>query len=46
MILELKVAPMTVLQMLAIPVLMCIAGVLMFRNTFQPAPAAKPAPGK
>jgi AAHS family 4-hydroxybenzoate transporter-like MFS transporter len=42
MILELKVAPMTVLQMLVIPVLMCIAGVLMFRNTFQPAAAAKP----
>jgi MFS transporter, AAHS family, 4-hydroxybenzoate transporter len=41
MILEMKVAPMTVLQMLVIPVLMCIFGVLMFRNTFQPAPAAK-----
>jgi AAHS family 4-hydroxybenzoate transporter-like MFS transporter len=45
-ILEMKVAPMTVLQMLVIPVLMCIAGVLMFRNTFQPARAAKPASGK
>jgi AAHS family 4-hydroxybenzoate transporter-like MFS transporter len=40
-ILEMKMAPMTVLQMLVIPVLMCIFGVLMFRNTFQPAPAAK-----
>jgi AAHS family 4-hydroxybenzoate transporter-like MFS transporter len=37
LILEMNIAPMTVLQMLVIPVLMCIAGVLMFRNTFHPA---------
>jgi AAHS family 4-hydroxybenzoate transporter-like MFS transporter len=35
-----KVAPFAVLGLLVIPVLMCIAGVLMFRNTFQPAPVA------
>jgi MFS transporter, AAHS family, 4-hydroxybenzoate transporter len=36
-ILEMKMEPMTVLQLLVIPVMMCIVGVLMFRNTFQPA---------
>jgi len=39
-ILEMNVAPMTLLKMLVIPVLMCIVGVLMFKNTFQPAPAS------
>ena len=39
-ILEMNVAPMVVLQMLVVPVLMCIIGVLMFRNTFHPAPVA------
>jgi len=38
-ILEMNIAPMTLLKMLVIPVGMCIVGVLMFRNTFQPAPA-------
>lgn len=33
-ILEMKVEPFAVLGLLVIPVLMCIAGVLMFRNTF------------
>lgn len=42
-ILELQLAPMTVLQLLVIPVLMCIVGVLMFRNTFQAAPGPAPA---
>jgi AAHS family 4-hydroxybenzoate transporter-like MFS transporter len=34
-----RVAPFAVLEMLVIPVVMCIAGVLRFRNVFQPAPA-------
>ncbi len=36
-ILEMNLAPMTLLKMLVIPVALCIVGVLMFRNTFQPA---------
>jgi len=41
-ILEMKVEPFAVLGLLVIPVVMCIGGVLMFRNVFQtgPAPAA------
>ena len=35
LILEMQVAPFAVLGMLVVPVLMCVAGVLMFRNTFQ-----------
>jgi AAHS family 4-hydroxybenzoate transporter-like MFS transporter len=38
-ILEMNMAPMTLLKMLVIPVGLCIVGVLMFQNTFQPAPA-------
>ena len=45
-ILEMNIAPMTLLKMLVIPVGMCIVGVLMFRNTFQPAPAKAAAAGK
>jgi len=33
------VAPSALLGMLIVPVVLCIAGVLMFRNTFNPAPA-------
>jgi AAHS family 4-hydroxybenzoate transporter-like MFS transporter len=40
LILERQVAPFAVLGMLVVPVLMCVAGVYMFKNTFQPAPAA------
>ena len=35
LILERQVEPFVVLGMLIVPVLMCVAGVLMFRNTFQ-----------
>jgi MFS transporter, AAHS family, 4-hydroxybenzoate transporter len=38
LILERQVAPFAVLGMLVVPVLLCIGGVFMFRNTFQPAP--------
>jgi AAHS family 4-hydroxybenzoate transporter-like MFS transporter len=42
LILERQVAPFAVLGMLVIPVVMCMAGVFMFKNVFQqPAPAAK-----
>jgi len=41
-ILKMHVAPFAVLGMLVIPVVMCMAGVFMFKNVFQqPAPAAK-----
>ena len=39
LILEMQVAPFAMLRMLIVPVVMCIVGVLMFRNVFQPAPA-------
>jgi MFS transporter, AAHS family, 4-hydroxybenzoate transporter len=35
------VAPMTLLKMLVIPVVLCMVGVYMFKNTFKPAPAEK-----
>lgn len=38
-----KLGPVGVLGSLVIPVLLCIAGVLMFKNTFHAAPAAKAA---
>jgi AAHS family 4-hydroxybenzoate transporter-like MFS transporter len=38
-ILQMRIATFAVLGMLVIPVLMCVAGVLMFRNIFHPAPA-------
>ena len=37
LILKMHVAPFAVLGLLVIPVLMCISGVLMFRNVFHPA---------
>jgi len=49
LILEMRVAPFAVLGMLVIPVVMCIVGVLMFRNTFSPvqsAPATEMAVSK
>jgi len=39
-ILRMQVAPFAVLGMLVVPVALCVAGVLMFRNTFQTAPVA------
>jgi AAHS family 4-hydroxybenzoate transporter-like MFS transporter len=41
-ILQMQVEPFAVLGMLVAPVALCAAGVLMFRNTFQTAPAAAP----
>jgi AAHS family 4-hydroxybenzoate transporter-like MFS transporter len=43
-ILQMQVEPFAVLGMLVAPVVLCMAGVLMFRNTFQTAPAAAPRP--
>lgn len=40
LILKMQVAPFAVLGLLVVPVLMCISGVLMFRNVFHAAPAA------
>jgi hypothetical protein len=39
-----QVAPFAMLRMLIVPVMMCFAGVLMFRNVFQPASEAAPEP--
>jgi AAHS family 4-hydroxybenzoate transporter-like MFS transporter len=39
-ILQMQVAPFAVMGMMVVPVVLCAAGVLMFRNTFQAAPAA------
>jgi MFS transporter, AAHS family, 4-hydroxybenzoate transporter len=41
-IMKMKVPPISVLGMLVIPVLVCVVGVLMFRNIFNPASAAPP----
>jgi len=41
LILERQVEPFAVLGMLVVPVLMCVAGVYMFKNTFQPAPSVR-----
>jgi MFS transporter, AAHS family, 4-hydroxybenzoate transporter len=41
-IMKMKVPPISVLGMLVIPVLICVVGVLMFRNIFNPPSAAPP----
>jgi len=35
-----QVAPFAMLRMLIVPVMICIVGVLMFRNVFQTTPAS------
>jgi AAHS family 4-hydroxybenzoate transporter-like MFS transporter len=40
------VAPSAVLTLLIIPVALCVVGVLMFRDVFQPAPAVMAAAAK
>jgi AAHS family 4-hydroxybenzoate transporter-like MFS transporter len=43
---QMKVAPSAVLSLLIIPVALCVGGVLMFRDVFQPAPAVMAAAAK